>query len=79
MQALHSPRPHLLHGLLDLTADPLQTLLLSQRQPACNARENIGITQDLDCFLWCYGWVNGLHWNDRSVDWRGFHVFHWSR
>ena len=29
MQALHSPRPHLLHGLLDLTADPLQTLLFS--------------------------------------------------
>ena len=34
MQALHSPRPHLLHGLLDLTADPLQTLLLSYRELA---------------------------------------------
>lgn len=79
MQPLLSPRPHLSHGMLYITADSLHTLLLSQRQPARNARKDIGVSQDFDCFLWRHGRANGLHWNDWLVDGRGFHDFYWSR
>ena len=34
VQSLLSPRPHLLYSLLDITANSLQPLLLSQRKPA---------------------------------------------